>query len=143
VLIGARTCSEEHAGERARSCGEAAAINLASPGATTAEVAAVQVPRLRDLAPAQVVLQLGSQDLVDGYDESYFHARVVELCDAIMRAAPRAEVAVVAMPQATVPPHLERLRRRCNAAARVTAEIRGLRWSAEPPAEQHELGAGE
>lgn len=108
-------------------------ISLARPGATTAEVAAVQVPQLHDLAPAQVVLQLGSQDLVDGYDESYFHARVVELCDAIMRTAPRAEVAVVAVPPAAVPPHLEQLRRRCNAAAQVTAELRGLRWSGEPP----------
>lgn len=104
-------------------------ISLAMPGATTAEVAAVQVPQLHDLAPAQVVLQLGSQDLVDGYDESYFHARVVELCDAIQQTAPQAEVEIAAVPPAAVPPHLEELRRRCNAAARVTAELRGFRWS--------------
>lgn len=135
MLIGDRDCAEDQLGDLARGRVEGAVITLATPRATTAEVAAVQLPQLHDLAPIQVVLQLGPQDLLEGYDESYFHARVVELCDGILRAAPRAEVDVIAVPATAVPTRLERLRRQCNAAARVTAELRGFRWSTEPPTE--------
>lgn len=84
------------------------------------------------MGPGHVVLLLGPQDLLDGYDESYFHARVVEICDAIHRTAPEADVEVVAIPGDAVPPDLAGLRRQCNASARVTAELRGFRWSMAP-----------
>ncbi len=109
-------------------------VVLATSDATTAEIAAVQLPRLQGLNPTRVVLQLGGRDLVDGYDESYFHARVVEICDAIAHAAPDAEVGLVAIPpfssgpEPSVSPELAALRRQCNAAAEITAQLRHFRW---------------
>jgi hypothetical protein len=64
------------------------------------------------------------------FDESYVHAILVELCDGIRLAAPRAQVDVVAIPKPDrmVTPCLVVLWRQCNAAAEVTARLRGFVW---------------
>lgn len=107
-----------------------ALVVLATPGASTAEIAARQVPRLASIGPSRVILQLGHTDVLDGFDESYVHARIVELCDELQRVAGHPAVTVVAM--APLPPDSAASRvitwRQCNAAAAAAARMRDFEW---------------
>lgn len=100
-------------------------MSLAADNASLAEVVAVQVPRLAQLRPRRVVLQLGQRELRDGFDESYFHAHLVEVLDRIAASAPTASIQVIGIPSGAGPAHQRDL---FNAAARVTADLRGASW---------------
>ncbi len=77
-----------------------------------------------------MILQLGYADVLDGFDESYVHARVVQICDEIQRVTRDAAVTVIGMPP--LPGHLPseavKVWRQCNAAAAVTATLRDFAW---------------
>lgn len=109
-------------------------VALAVADASIAQIAAGQVPQLRALDPSVVVVQLGPRDLLDGFDESYFHAGVVQVCDGIQQAAPAASVTIVAVPHSiwssvtTTRDRLEARWRQFNAAAEVTANLRGFQF---------------
>lgn len=76
------------------------------------------------------MVALGDAELVDGEDESYFHARVVELCDGLRARAPSADVTLVLIGPGRRGRGGEPDDRRqaFNAAVTVTAELRGFAW---------------
>ncbi len=105
-------------------------VVLATPDASTAETVAVQVPQIANIDPAGVVVQLGCTDVLDGFDESYVHARVVEICDELQNVARDAVVTVVGMPPlpSAASSRSVRVWLQCNAAAAITATLRDFAW---------------
>ena len=71
---------------------------MAVSGASTAEIATVQVPLLAALEPSGVIVQLGYADVLDGFNESYVHARLMQVCDEVQRVTRDAAVPVIGMP---------------------------------------------
>lgn len=100
---------------------------LAEEGASLAEVVVRQLPRIDPSGVARIVVAPGSRDLLDGYDESYIHARIVEILDTLVRIVPNAAVEVSGFPRVSSP-SIDTVRRACDAAAEVTARMRGMSW---------------
>ena len=108
-----------------------AAVVLATDGPGLAEVLASQLPKIRAIVSSRGIVQLGPRDLLDGYDESYVHARLVELCDGIAREAPKAYIIFQGIPSSALDieePATPATRDQLNAAAEVTAALRGYHW---------------
>lgn len=102
---------------------------LARPGASAAEVLAVQIPELEDVAATAVRVHLGAADLA-GADESPFHADVVALCDGLLNILPAGQITFFALPAS---PGQEELLALFNASLQVTLELRGIGWTGPPP----------
>lgn len=103
---------------------------LAEAGASLGEVTARQVLRLVGQPLARVLVCPGPADVLAGHDESFVHAEVVALCDALRRAAPDAAVLIVGFPPLAGSEDQVRL---FDAAVRATCELRGmtpLPWAA-------------
>jgi lysophospholipase L1-like esterase len=106
-------------------------INLAVDDATIAGLIATQLPAAIAARPDFVSVQIGWNDYLDGFEEPYYHARVVELYDRLAALVSSAQrVLAVALPYPSGSEQTERLRA-YNAAAAVTAELRGFTWAAE------------
>jgi hypothetical protein len=99
---------------------------LTQPDASLAEVIARQLPRIEAAGVTELRVILGTRDLLDGYDESYIHARLVELLDSVTLVVPDARVVVHGFPP--VASHLETVRQACDAAGETTATLRGMSW---------------
>ncbi len=100
--------------------------NFAVEGATTATLLALQLPKLHELKPDYVAVQIGYRDILDGFDESYYHARIVELFDALQELIPNPKHVLIT---SIIGPGLdEELLDMCNQAAKNAAQLRGFTW---------------
>lgn len=111
---------------------------LATADASLAEVVAGQLPRIGERASSRIVFAPGPRDLLDGFDESYIHARIVEILDTLVRVAPGVPVVVYGFPPVATP-RIDRVRLACDASARVTAGMRDMAWR---PAGARTVGSG-
>ncbi len=114
-------------------------VNLAYASATTAELIAHQLPAVRDMRPDYISIQIGWNDVLDGFDEPYCHARMVEIYDQLAHLGlPSHHILAVSLPDYFYPAPSIRLSggnaamsktiRTFNAAATVTAQPRGFTW---------------
>jgi len=110
--------------------------NLGVNGYTTSQLIAHELPHLGDAAWDCISVLVGANDLYQGYDEPHYHARLVQIYDAIA-AVSGARVLAVSIPDFSYTPvgrasraseRTLELLRVFNAGARVTAEMRGFTW---------------
>ncbi len=113
-------------------------VNLAEAPATTAKLLAHQLPAVQEMHPDCISIQIGWNDLLDGFDEPYYHARMVEVYDQLTHLGlPSHRILAVSLPDYFYSAPAVRLSRgttmsntirRFNAAAHVTAQLRGFTW---------------
>jgi lysophospholipase L1-like esterase len=78
--------------------------NLAVNGFTSADVIAVELPRLADLKPDFVTLLIGVNDVVQGVPETTYRARIAEILATLRGILPANRILVVTTPDYTVTP---------------------------------------
>jgi lysophospholipase L1-like esterase len=78
--------------------------NLGVNGFTSADVIAVELPRLDDLRPDFVTLLIGVNDVVQGVPEPIFRERVGEILSVLRARLPAERVLIVTTPDYTVTP---------------------------------------
>jgi lysophospholipase L1-like esterase len=78
--------------------------NLGVNGFTTADVIAVELPRLEALAPDFITLQIGVNDVVQGVPEASYRERLREILVALRVRVPVARILCVTTPDYTVTP---------------------------------------
>ncbi len=98
-------------------------------GATLGEVTARQIPLLPNLNVDRIVVWPGRAEVLAGHDESFVHAELVALCDALLRAAAPSSILVSGFPPVTGRDEQIRL---FDAAARSVCELRGIGWQPHP-----------
>jgi lysophospholipase L1-like esterase len=112
--------------------------NLGIGGFTTSDLIDVELPHLGDAQWDYISIQIGVNDFFQGYDEPHYHARLLEIYDAIASLdLPRGRVLAVSIPDYAYTPEGAASGRpadiasglqRFNASARVTAEMRRFTW---------------
>jgi acyl-CoA thioesterase I len=78
--------------------------NLGVNGFTTADVIAVELPRLEALAPDFITLQIGVNDVVQGVPEATYRDRLGQILAALRTRLPAARILLVTTPDYTVTP---------------------------------------
>lgn len=78
--------------------------NLGVNGFTTADVIAVELPRLEALAPDFVTLQIGVNDVVQGVPEATYRDRLGQILAALRGRLPAERILLVTTPDYTVTP---------------------------------------
>ncbi|HEX7472169.1 MAG TPA: SGNH/GDSL hydrolase family protein [Candidatus Limnocylindrales bacterium] len=78
--------------------------NLGVNGFTSADVIAVELPRLDELRPDFVTLLIGVNDVVQGVPETTYRQRIAEILVALRRRLPADRIVVVTTPDYTVTP---------------------------------------
>ncbi len=78
--------------------------NPAVNGFTSADVIAVELPRLADLKPDFVTLLIGVNDVVQGVPEAEYRARIAEILATLRGLLPANRIVVVTTPDYTVTP---------------------------------------
>ena len=78
--------------------------NLGVNGFTTADVIAVELPRLDVLAPDFITLQIGVNDVVQGVPEATYRDRLGQILTALRARLPAARILLVTTPDYTVTP---------------------------------------
>lgn len=78
--------------------------NLAVNGFTSADVIAVELPRLADLKPDFVTLLIGVNDVVQGVPEAEYRAHVAQILATLRGLLPANRILVVTTPDYTVTP---------------------------------------
>jgi acyl-CoA thioesterase-1 len=78
--------------------------NLGVNGFTSADVIAVELPRLAELRPDFVTLLIGVNDVVQRVPEATYRERVGEILTALLARLPAARILVVTTPDYTVAP---------------------------------------
>jgi len=111
--------------------------NLAVNGFTSADVIAIELPRLDELRPDFVSLLVGVNDVVQGVPERTYQANVEDILAALSARLPPARILAVSTPDYTVTPrgadYGEPARQaaaivRVNAILREVATARGIAW---------------
>jgi acyl-CoA thioesterase I len=111
---------------------------MGAGGFTTSDLIEIELPHLQDKSWDYVSILVGVNDYFQGYDEPQYHARLVEIYDALAALnLPRGRVLAVSIPDYSYTPEgaasgrpgdiLEGLKL-FNASARVTAQLRGFTW---------------
>jgi lysophospholipase L1-like esterase len=78
--------------------------NLGVNGFTTADVIAVELPRLDSLGPDFITLQIGVNDVVQGATEATYRDRLGQILSALRTRLPPARILLVTTPDYTVTP---------------------------------------
>jgi acyl-CoA thioesterase I len=78
--------------------------NLGVNGFTTADVIAVELPRIEALRPDVITLQIGVNDVVQRVSEATYRDRLGQIFAALRIAAPTARILCVTTPDYTVTP---------------------------------------
>jgi acyl-CoA thioesterase-1 len=78
--------------------------NLAVNGFTTADVIAVELPRLDELRPGFVTVLIGVNDVVQGVPDGVYRAHLVAIFDDLLRRLPPSRLLAVTTPDYTVTP---------------------------------------
>ena len=78
--------------------------NLAVNGFTTADVIAVELPRLEALAPDFITLQIGVNDVVQGVPEATYRDRLGQILAALRTRLSAERIVLVTTPDYTVTP---------------------------------------
>lgn len=78
--------------------------NLGVNGFTSADVIAVELPRLADLRPDVVTLLIGVNDVVQGVPEAAYRERFAQILAALRARLPASRIVVVTTPDYTVTP---------------------------------------
>jgi acyl-CoA thioesterase-1 len=78
--------------------------NLGVNGFTTADVIAVELPRLEALAPDFITLQIGVNDVVQGVSEATYRERLGQILTALRTRLPAERILLVTTPDYTVTP---------------------------------------
>lgn len=78
--------------------------NLGANGFTSADVSAVELPRLDDLKPDFVTLLIGVNDVVQGVPEATFRERFAAILGTLRSRLPADRILVVTTPDYTVTP---------------------------------------
>jgi lysophospholipase L1-like esterase len=112
--------------------------NLGVGGFTTADLIDVELPHLKDARWDYISVLVGVNDFFQGYDEPHYHARLVQVYDAVAALnLPPGRVLAVSIPDYSYTPEgassgrpsdIINGLRLFNATARVMAEMRGFTW---------------
>ena len=78
--------------------------NLGVNGFTTADVIAVELPRLEAYAPDFITLQIGVNDVVQGVPEATYRERLGQILTALRVRVPAGRILLVTTPDYTVTP---------------------------------------
>jgi lysophospholipase L1-like esterase len=112
--------------------------NLGVGGFTTSDLIEVELPHLKDARWDFISIQIGVNDFFQGYDEPHYHARLVQIYDALAGLKlPPGRVLAVSIPDYGYTPEGTASGRPAdiasglqafNATARATAGMRGFSW---------------
>ncbi len=78
--------------------------NLAANGFTTADVIAIELPRLDGLRPGFVTLLIGVNDVVQGVPDETYRTQLDAIFDHLIRRLPPARIVAVTTPDYTLTP---------------------------------------